>query len=172
MAKDPVFLYLATFTSRADADAAFKHVRELHSAGAVGTYDAAVVAKDDEGKIHVRKDEKPTQYGAWTGLAVGAVVGLVFPPLLLTDLAFAAFGAGAGALVAHFRNGMSRSDAKAIGELIDDSEAALIVVGKSSLTEAIDTNQIRAKKQWEKQVPIEQAEFDAALAEAAQAVAD
>jgi hypothetical protein len=31
-------------------------VQELHAAGAVGSYDAAVVTEDDAGKVHVHKD--------------------------------------------------------------------------------------------------------------------
>ena len=172
MAKPPVFLYLATFESKDDADAAYRHIKELHSAGVVGTYDAAVVSKDANGKVKLGKDEKPTQYGAWTGLAVGALVGLVFPPLLLADVAMALFGAGAGALVAHYRSGMSRADAKMLADLIENSEAALLVLGRSSLKEAIDTDQIRAKKQWEGELPVDQAEFDAAIEEATRAIAE
>ncbi len=171
MAKEPVFLYLATFESRDDANAAYDHIKELHSTGIVGTYDAAVVSKDANGKVKVSKDEKPTQYGAWTGLAVGAVVGLVFPPILLADLALAAFGAGAGALVAHFRSGLSRADAKMLADLIENSEAALLVFGRSSLKEAIDTEQIKAKRQWEGELPVDPDAFDAAVAEATRSIA-
>jgi len=171
MAKEPVFLYLATFESLDDAKNAYARVKELHGAGAIGTYDGAVVSKDAEGKVHVHKDEKPTQYGAWTGLAVGAVVGLIFPPLFLGDIGFALFGAGAGALVGHFRSGMSRADAKELGGLIDESQAAVIVIGKSSLAEAVDQDQIKAIKQWEKQVPMDQDEFAKSLDEAVRSVA-
>jgi uncharacterized membrane protein len=31
-------------------------------------------------KVRVTKTEKPTQQGAWTGAAVGALVGIIFPP--------------------------------------------------------------------------------------------
>ena len=42
-------------------------VKDLHSAGAVGSYDAAVVTKDDQGKVHVNKDEMATRHSAWGG---------------------------------------------------------------------------------------------------------
>lgn len=171
MAKQPVFLYLATFESIDDAKAAYARIKELHGAGVIGTYDGAVVSKDAEGNVHVHKDEKPTQYAAWTGLAVGAVVGLLFPPLFLGDLAFALFGAGAGALVGHFRSGMSRGDARELGGLIDESQAAVIIVGKSALAEAIDADQMKALRQWEKQVPMEQDEFERSLDEAVRTIA-
>jgi len=46
MAKsDGVFLYLGTYQSEAAARADYEVVKDLHAAGAVGTYDAAVVTK-------------------------------------------------------------------------------------------------------------------------------
>ena len=48
---------------------------ELHAAELVGSYDVALMYKDDDGKVHVKKHEKPTQHGAWSGAAVGALVG-------------------------------------------------------------------------------------------------
>jgi uncharacterized membrane protein len=57
MAKpDGVFLFIGTYPSEAAARADYDDVKDLHSAGAVGTYDAAVVTKDDAGKVHVNKD--------------------------------------------------------------------------------------------------------------------
>lgn len=170
MAKTPVFLYMATFSSRDDAQAAYRHVKELHSAGVIGTYDAAVVSKDDQGRIRIQKDEVPTQRGAWTGLVVGALVGLLFPPIILADAAFALFGAGAGALVAHIRSGMSRADAKTLAALIDNSEAAVVVVGRSLLGDVIDAEHVRAKRQWEGRLPVDPRELDDAIASAAEAM--
>ena len=54
-------------------------MKELHSLGVIGTHDAAVITKDADGKVKVSKHEKPTDHGAWTGVAVGAVVGILFP---------------------------------------------------------------------------------------------
>ena len=83
MSDDPVFVYAAVYADRADADADYDTLLDLHSADLVGSYDVALVYKDDEGKVHVTKHEKPTQHGAWTGAAVGALVGIIFPPSIL-----------------------------------------------------------------------------------------
>ena len=66
MAKsDPVFVYVGTYPSEASAQADYDVVKDLHAAGAVGTYDASVVTKDPDGKVHVNKDETSTRHGAW-----------------------------------------------------------------------------------------------------------
>ena len=84
MAKpDGVFIYIGTYPSEMSARDDYEIVKDLHAAGAVGTYDAAVVTKDDSGKVHVNKDETSTRHGAWGGAAVGAVVGILFPPSII-----------------------------------------------------------------------------------------
>ena len=171
MAKEPVFLYLATFRSLADAKTAYARVREMHGAGVISTYDAAVVSKDESGDVKVRKDETPTRRGAWTGLVVGALVGLLVPPFFLADVAVALAGAGAGALLQHFRRGMSRSDARDLGALIASSEAALVVIGRSPLTHVVRAEQIDAVRQWEGQLSTDGEKVDMALADAIAAMA-
>ena len=94
MAKaDGVFIYIGTYPSEMSARDDYEIVKDLHAAGAVGTYDASVVTKDDNGKVHVNKDETSTRHGAWGGAAVGAVVGFLFPPSLIGS---AIVGAGSG----------------------------------------------------------------------------
>ena len=67
-----------------DAKADLEELKELHREHVVGTYDAAVITKNEEGKVKiVDKIEKPTQHGGWAGLAVGAALGLIFPPGVL-----------------------------------------------------------------------------------------
>ena len=71
MAKpEAVFIYIGTYPSETAARDDYNVVKDLHSAGAIGTYDAAVVTKDDAGKIHVNKDEMATRHGA-SGSAPG-----------------------------------------------------------------------------------------------------
>ena len=84
MAKpDAVFIFIGTYPDEAAARADYDVVKDLHAAGAVGTYDASVVTKDSSGKVHVNKDEMSTRHGAWGGAAVGALVGILFPPSII-----------------------------------------------------------------------------------------
>jgi uncharacterized membrane protein len=161
MSDNPMFLYVGEYESVDDAKADLDALKELHHEHVVGTYDAAVVTKNEEGKVKiVDKIEKPTQHGGWAGLAVGAAIGLIFPPsLLVSGLA----GAGAGALIGHLRGGMSRDDLKEIGEMLDESEAALIVVGEATIERAIEQETKRAKKSMKKQVEAEAKEMERAI---------
>ena len=157
MSDEPIFIFLATYDTEADAKLDYDAVKELHSAGVIGTYDAAVITKDADGKVKIHKHEKPTQHGAWTGVAVGAVVGILFPPALLVDIAI---GGLAGGAIGHFWKGMSRKDVMELGELMDDSSAALLVVVKSKLDKAIEKAVTHAVKTVEKEVKADQKELD------------
>jgi uncharacterized membrane protein len=159
----PVFVYVATYTGPDDAKADYGEVKKLYFDGVIGVFDAAIISKDSTGQVKVHKTEMPTQYGAWGGLAVGALVGIFFPPYLVWELAA---GAAAGSLIGHLWGGMSRSDLKDIGEILQSSTAALIVIGRSRLQEALQNATRRAVKQFEKQLNIDVEAFDKALAEA------
>ena len=164
MSDKPVFLYAATYASLDDAEADYGALLDLHDADLVGTYDVAVISKDVEGKVHVSKHEKPTQHGAWTGLGVGALLGILFPPSIL---AMGALGAASGGLIGHLARGMSRGDMKEIGDLLDAGRAALIVVGESKVGEQLDKDLARAQKSIEKQIDADSAELEDQLDEAA-----
>lgn len=161
---DNVFVYIATYNYVDDAWLDYDSVKDLYSSGIITTYDAAVVQKDADGKVHVNKHEKPTQKAGWTGAAVGAVVGLLFPPALIASTAV---GAGVGALSGHLYEGMSRSDMKDLGEALDAGTAALVVVGKSDLAKQLDKAVTHAQKTLEKELNVDAQDFDAALAAAA-----
>ena len=126
MADRPVFLYAAVYDEIADAETDYEAVFELHAAGAIGTFDSAVIRKEEDGKVRVTKTEKPTQHGAWTGAGVGALVGIIFPPAILGS---AIVGAGAGGLIGHLRGGVSRDDLKELGDALEEGNAAVIVIG-------------------------------------------
>jgi len=163
MSDKPVFVYAATYASLDDAEADYDTLLDLHDADLVGTYDVAIINKDAEGKVHVTKHEKPTQHGAWTGLAVGAVIGVLFPPSIIGA---AAVGAGSGALIGHFARGMSRGDMKELGDVLDDGQAALIVIGESKVGEQLDKDLERAQKSVEKQVDADRKDLEKELEQA------
>jgi uncharacterized membrane protein len=165
MAKpDAVFIFIGTYPNEAAARADYHIVKDLHAAGAVGTYDAAVVKKDLGGNVHVNKDEMATRHGAWGGAAAGAVVGLLFPPSII---ATAAVGAAVGGIGGHLWRGMSRSDVKELGDVIDDGQAALVIVGESTVEQAVAKAQLKAEKRIAKQLNVSAKDVDNAVQEAA-----
>ncbi|MFJ6838635.1 DUF1269 domain-containing protein [Streptomyces sp. NPDC091209] len=169
MAKpDAVFIYIGTYPSEAAARADYEIVKDLHKAGAVGTYDASVVTKDEAGKVHVNKDETATRHGAWGGAAAGAVVGLLFPPAVIGT---ALVGAAVGGVGGHLWRGMSRVDVKEFGELIDEGEAALVIVGASTLSQALEKAELKAEKQIAKELDVSTDDIDKAVQQAATQVA-
>jgi uncharacterized membrane protein len=160
MSDEPVFVYVAAYDEESDARADYEVLKELHAAGVVGTYDAALITKDDEGKVHVHKREKPTQHGAWTGAGVGALLGILFPPSILGS---AVVAGAAGGLMGHLWHGMSRGDMKDLGEALDDGDAALVIVGRSKLEETLDRELKRANRRIEKQIKADSKEIDREL---------
>src|SRR5215217_4016019 len=77
----PLFLYAGEYESVEDAKADLDALKEMHRERIVGTYDAAVVTNDEEGKIKiVDKIAKPTQRGGWAGITVGATMGRMLTP--------------------------------------------------------------------------------------------
>jgi len=166
MADRPVFVYAGIYDDVADAKADYEAVFELHALGAIGTFDSAVIRKDEDGKVHVSKTEKPTQHGAWTGAGVGALVGIIFPPALIGS---AVVGATAGGLIGHLRGGVSRGDLKDLGEELEPGGAAVIVIGESKIEEELDKAMERTDRIIEQEMEADaeelQRELDAAAAE-------
>ena len=160
---DGVFLYLGTYPSEASARADYDVIKDLHAAGAVGTYDAAVITKDEEGKVHVNKDEMATGHGGWGGAAAGAVFGILFPPSIFGS---EIVGGAIGGVIGHLWRGMSRSDVKELGEMIDAGQAALLIVGESTIEDAIDKAQLKAEKHVAKEVNASAKEVNREIKEA------
>lgn len=154
------FILVATYPSEAAAQDDYQVVKDAHAAGLVGSYDAAVVTKDARGKVHENKDETATRHGAWWGVAAGAAVGLIFPPAVLGA---AAVGGVIGGVGGHLSKGMSRSEAKELGDFIGPGQAGLIVVGESKVEEAIKKAATRAEKQTAKELDVDPKDLDKAL---------
>lgn len=161
---NPVFIYIGTYPDELAARADYDVVKDLHAVGAVGTYDASVVTKDAGGKVHVNKDETATRHGAWGGAAVGALVGLLFPPAIIGT---AVVGAAVGGVGGHLWRGMSRADVKEFGEVIDEGQAALVIVGESTVAQALDKAELKAEKHVAKELDVNSKDIDKAVQQAA-----
>src|ERR1700733_9880497 len=140
MAMDTFIVFDASYDTLDAAEADYHAVRELYLAsGLIDTYDAAVITRDDDGKVRiVAKHEQPTRRGAWRGLGIGLAGGALvalFPAVGLGAglLVGGAGGAGLGALAGHVTAGLRRADLKDLGELLDEGHSGLVVVAASGL---------------------------------------
>lgn len=160
---DGTFILVATYPDELAAREDYQVVKEAHKEGLVGSYDAAVITKDVTGKIHENKDETSTRHGAWWGVAAGAAVGVLFPPSILGA---AAVGGVIGGVSGHLAKGMSRSQAKELGDFINPGEAGLLVVGESKVEEALTKSIRRAEKQTAKELDVNPKDVDRVMEDA------
>ena len=174
MAVDTLMAYVGVYDRVGDAEADYDVVKTLHTeAGLIDAYDAAVVARRDDGKTKIaRKHETPTRVGGVLGGGMGLATGLVvalFP--------FAAVGGGLlvgataggailGAVAGHAAAGMSRHDLKELGEHLDAGQAGLLVVAVSAMGAKVERAMNRAAKLEQRQIRAdnEAIERDAAAA--------
>lgn len=157
---DGTFVLVATYPSEAQAQEDYDGIKQAHTAGLIGSYDAAVVTKDMFGKVHENKDETATRRGAWWGIAAGAAVGVLFPPSILAS---AAVGGVIGGVSGHLAKGMSRSEAKELGDFIDPGQAGLVVVGETRIEDSIKRAVTRAEKQTARELDVSPKEVDRIL---------
>lgn len=157
---DSTFILLATYPDELAARDDYESVKEAHAMGLVGSYDAAVITKDADGKIHESKHETATRHGAWWGVAAGAAVGVLFPPSIIGA---AAAGGVIGGVSGHLAKGMSRSQAKELGDFIDPGEAGLVVVGDSKIAVPLQRTVTRAEKQTSKELDVNPKDVDRIL---------
>jgi len=160
---DGTFIMVATYPDERAARDDYEVVKEARKRGLVGSYDAAVITKDRNGKIHENKDETSTRHGAWWGIAAGAAVGVLFPPSIIGA---AAAGGVIGGLSGHLAKGMSRSEAKELGDLIDPGQAGLVVVGDSKVEQAIAKAVTKAEKQTAKELDVDPKDVDRIMQDA------
>ncbi len=144
---DTLFLAAASYDSVDDAVRDYEAIKALYyEVKTSHDFDAAVIAKDEEGKVKiVKKHEQPTRHGAvhglgW-GLAAGAVAAL-FPAIGILGALTVGGGAGAaiGAVSGHVSGGMPRDDLKEIGDVLDEGQAGLIVVYATNMADQIAAN--------------------------------
>jgi uncharacterized membrane protein len=171
---DTLYVLAAAYDEPADAIEDYEAVKALYYAVKTShDFDAAVIAKDDAGKVSiVKKHEQPTRHGAAVGLGWGLAAAL-FPPVgILGALALGAGGGAAiGAVTGHASGGMSRTDLKELGETLDAGTAGLLVVYEANLAEQVTANIKAANKLISKATDMAADQLAADMKQADQAVA-
>ena len=135
MTEKPLIAFIATYDDAADARQDYEEVKQAHKQGFIGEYDAAVVWKNDKGKIEIDSvSDEASRKWLWAGLGTGALIGLIFPPSIL---ATSAIGALSGAIIGKFRDGIPQDDLEQIGEALTGDNAALVVVAHDRVSEGL-----------------------------------
>ena len=163
MAKGTVHLCVGIYDRLETAEGDYADLKRLHGEGLVGAYDAAVVARQADGTIAVVERKKETARGAWTGLGIGAVAGLLFPPAIVGA---ALVGGVAGGLVGKAREGLSKTDAEELGAALKGDEVALAVVGDVALFERLEQILPRASRRIAKELDLTKEDLGRAMQEA------
>ncbi|QJT01509.1 hypothetical protein G9272_15265 [Streptomyces asoensis] len=65
---------------------------------------------------------------------------------------------------------MSRADVKEFGDLIDEGQAALVIVGESTLSQALDKARLKAERQIANELDVSAKDVDKAAQQAAKEV--
>jgi len=152
MANKTTGVFVGIYARKSDAEADYGDVKTLHDGGAIGFYDAAVITKDRDGRVHVNKDELTTRHGA----LVGGLLSILFPPALLVNVA-------AGALIGHLWRGLSRADMKDLGETLDSGEVALVVVAELKGEETFVNEFSHANRRTEKLLDLDSNDLGEAI---------
>ena len=145
--EDTLMVLAASYDSAVDAEMDYDAILKLYDvAGTTHDFDAAVIDRDENGKVKVvKRREEPTRHGAAVGLGVGLAVGAavaLFPAVALAGglLVGGATGAILGAVTGHVTEGLDREDLKELGEVLDKGQAGLIVVYEANLADQIVAN--------------------------------
>ena len=177
MAMDTLIVFAASYGTLAAAEADYSAVRNFYlESGLIASYDAAVLTRNDIGKVKiVDKREQPTRRGAWHGLGIGLAGGALmalYPAVGLGAglLLGGAGGAGLDALAGHVTAGLSHTDLRELGELLDEGHSGLVVIAASDLGSHIGQVLNRANKVTRKQLKADEKalekEIDAAAGQA------
>lgn len=120
-----------------DVDSASADFATLKEAG-LRHITAALVAKDDNGRVHVHEKTFAGKAAGTVGVIGGAVVGVIFPPAGAAIIGDAVIGGAVLGTIGHFAGGLSRHDLKELGSLMDEGQAAVIAVGVDSVDTDVD----------------------------------
>src|SRR4051812_50009945 len=118
--KDTLYVIAAAYDDVDSAIADYEAVKQVYrQVRSSNDFDAAVISKDDDGKVHiVKKHEQPTRHGTAVGLGWGLAVGVVatlFPPVGIGIVTAGGAGAVIGGVTGHASGGMPRSGLKEPG---------------------------------------------------------
>lgn len=136
MSEAPVQLIVAAFDDEHAANDVLKDLKRAKKEKLIGIVNAAVLRKDQKGKLHITEtaDMKGGR-GAALGGVTGAAIGLLAGPALVVP---AAVGALVGGLAAKLRDsGFSDQRLEMVGEGLSPGSSAIVAVVEHKWVEQI-----------------------------------
>lgn len=161
---EAVYVHVSVYSSPREARADYADLRADRRQVTDGRgFDAALVYRDENGEVKLRKRERATGKGLRTGVGVGAVLGAVLPPTIPLSIAMNTTARGA---VSYLRRGMSRDDVAALGDALTEGQAALVVLAESDLEDYIARSTPRSLHHVSREVAMAVGELEVKLGEA------
>ena len=137
MSEAPVQLIVAAFNEEGEAHAVLKELKQAKREKLIGIVNAAVLRKDEKGKLHITETaDMSGGQGAALGGVTGAVIGLLAGPALIVP---AAVGALVGGLAAKLRDsGFSDERLEMLGEGLSPGSSAIVAVVEHKWVEQVE----------------------------------
>jgi uncharacterized membrane protein len=154
--------YVGVYSAPNDAQWDFELIKDAHRQKWIGTYDAALFAKDEKGQVSVL-DTDATQRltGARAGAVVGAVIGMIFPPSVL---AASTAGSAAGAALGDMVKGFGQGDLEDQAQKLAPGESGILLIADATFDPGAQKLMKRADTFVKQVVATDTAEMKVALA--------
>ncbi len=137
-------LVVVAYPEQEKAKAVLKQLKALQSQGIISIVNAAVMVKNEKGKVSISETgDTDAKGGAIIGGITAGLIALFNPIGALGVMALTAGGAGVGALITHFMDlGFPQEDLKELSESLTPGSSALIALVEHTwvdqLTEALE----------------------------------
>lgn len=127
MTVNQVQLLAASFEDSTKADVCLTVLKQMEKDGTIDILDAAVLSKQEDGKLKIEDVRELTpKKGRRRGAVIGGIFGIIFPPSILLS---AVAGGVLGGLFGRFTDqGWNNDDLKALGEELQPGHSAIIAL--------------------------------------------
>src|SRR3954468_16488190 len=129
-------VFVAAYSNETSAGVALDDLKSMERAGSIKLVDAALVARDTEGKVHFEQTSDPSgKKLAKRGAIAGGLVGLIFPPSIIVGAVVG--GAGGGVWGKVRDKGFKDDDLKAVGDSLEPGTSAIIAIAEDRMIERL-----------------------------------
>jgi uncharacterized membrane protein len=149
MSDNPVQVIVAAFNSPDAAGQLMDELKQGKKAGLIGIKDAAVVVKNEKGKLKITDAKQRKAKGFVTGGVVGGVIGLIAAP---PAAAIAAGGGLIGYLTGKLKGAALKSEMKELGSALTPNSSAIVAVIEHSWVSKLEAVMAEAGAQLIREV--------------------